>query len=149
MFRAPPDKGERTHIAVRLIIEFPTVIIIYSDDATRASMRFLLEVEGWEVCDFKSPAELPENPSPGCLVLEQDLPGMAGLELVEELRNRGMTLPVVFTTAQQDAGFLARATAAGANTVDSLSPTDVIGAISATIAGAVTRQPDQAGRANT
>jgi two-component system, LuxR family, response regulator FixJ len=134
---------------VRLSMKFPIVIIIYSDDARRASMRFLLEVEGWEVRDFKSPAEFLENPSPGCLVLEQDLPGMAGLELVEELRNRGMVLPVVLTTAQQDADFLARAMAAGANPVDSLSPTDVIGAISATIAGAVTHSLDQVRRTNT
>ena len=139
MFRAPPDKRERKHLAVRLSMKFPIVVIIYSDDATRASMRFLLEVEGWEVCDFKSPEEFLENPHPGCLVLEQDLPGLAGLELVEELRNRGITLPVVLISAQQDERFLARATAAGANTVDPFSPIDVIGAIRATIAGAVTQ----------
>jgi FixJ family two-component response regulator len=97
-------------------------------------MRFLLEVEGWDVCDFKSPVEFLENLSPGCLVLEQDLPGMTGLDLVERLRSHGMTLPVVLTTARQDAGFVARATAAGANAVDPLSPEDVIEAISATLA---------------
>lgn len=103
---------------MRLSMEFQTVSIIYSDVATRASMRFLLEVEGWVVRDFKSPAEFLENPSPGCLVLEQDLPGMAGLEFVEELRRRGVTLPVVLTTKRNDASFLDRATAVGANAVE-------------------------------
>jgi two-component system response regulator FixJ len=152
MFRAPPDKGEQKQITVRLIMEFPTIIIIYSDDATRASMRFLLEVEGWDVYEFNSPASFLEKINSGCLVLEQNLPGMTGLDLVEELRSRGMTLPVVITTERNDANFLARATAVGANAVDPLSPIDVIGAVSATLAACVpcqSLQTDQARRANT
>jgi FixJ family two-component response regulator len=112
-------------------MELSTVTIVYSDDAMRASLRFLLEVEGWDVCEFDSPATFLETFCPQCLVLEQDLPGIAGLDLVEKLRRRGKTLPVVLTTQLRDPAFLARATAVEANVVDSLSPTDVIGALRA------------------
>jgi FixJ family two-component response regulator len=119
---------------VRRTMELPTVTIVYGDDAMRASLRFLLEVEGWDVCEFNSPATFPEAFCPQCLVLEQDLPGMAGLDLVEELRRHGKTLPVVLTTQLRDAGFLARATAVEANVVDSMSPAEVIRALRAVLA---------------
>jgi two-component system, LuxR family, response regulator FixJ len=134
MFTNNPDKGELKHIAARPTMERPRVTIIYRDDATRASMRFLLEVEGWEVCDFKSPAAFLENPNPRCLVLDQDLPGMTGLALAEELRSRGISLRVVLITERYDTGFLDRAKAANATAVDAFSPADVIEAIRAIIA---------------
>jgi FixJ family two-component response regulator len=37
-----------------------------------------------------------------CLILDIVMPGMSGLDLQAELKNRGRKIPIVFITAQKD-----------------------------------------------
>ena len=51
---------------------------------------------------------------PGCLVLDIRMPGLGGLELQEELINRGSSLPVIFITGHGDVPMAVEAMQKGA-----------------------------------
>ena len=93
------------------------VHVVDDDDAVRDSMRILLESYGMEVRDYPSAqAFLAANrrPSAGCLLLDLHMPGMTGLELLEELRQAGSSLPVIIITGRSDSVLKERAVRAGA-----------------------------------
>jgi FixJ family two-component response regulator len=83
-------------------------------------MDFSFETEGFSVRMFASgEALLAEEalPAYGCLVLDQALPGLGGLETLEALRRRGVRLPAILvTTSSPD--MLLRARAAGVPLVE-------------------------------
>ena len=60
---------------------------------------------------FLSQAKLADC---GCLVLDQNMPGLSGLVLLEELRARGHSLPVIMVTGESDPTLMRRAERAGA-----------------------------------
>ena len=88
------------------------ILLVDDDPAIRASLRFSLELEGYEVATFAAAEELlasPHIPDSDCLVLDYRLPGMDGLELLELLRRRGVTLPAVLITTTPSRRVRARA----------------------------------------
>ena len=50
----------------------------------------------------------------GCIVLDMRMPGLAGSGLQEELASRGISMPVIVVTADEDPGTRHRARQAGA-----------------------------------
>ena len=95
----------------------PTVFIVDDDASVRDSLEYLLRSVGLGAKKFASATEFLEvyDPgSPGCLVLDVRMPGMSGLELQEELEERGSTLPIVFVTAHGDVPMAVHAVKAGA-----------------------------------
>jgi two-component system response regulator FixJ len=88
------------------------------DDAElRQALRLLLESAGLTVRTYASAPELLDRLGPdplGCLVLDIRLPGMSGLQLLEELRRRGFHLPAIVLTAQADVKVAVRALKIGA-----------------------------------
>jgi two-component system, LuxR family, response regulator FixJ len=93
------------------------IFIVDDDDATRDSLRLLVECEGFEARDFASGRGFLEavRPADGdCLILDVNMPGMNGFDVLKELRERGETLPVIFITAWLDPATRSRAQAAGA-----------------------------------
>lgn len=84
----------------------PTVYIVDDDDDMRDSLVTLLEAIGHRTASFASPVAFLEQYSPamrGCLIVDQQMPGMTGLQLHEILQSRdGDVLPVVFITAYAD-----------------------------------------------
>src|SRR5689334_16888487 len=83
------------------------VIIVDDDSAVRESLKFALEVEGFEVRIYADgPQALADAASfsRGCIVVDYHMPAMNGVELVEELRRRSVDLPVILITAQADPG---------------------------------------------
>lgn len=77
------------------------VAIVDDDDAVRDSLRFLLEIAGYPVLTYGSAAEFLRH-APfaelSCLVVDQHMPEQTGLQLVSQLRSRGVTLPVMLIT---------------------------------------------------
>lgn len=76
-------------------------IVVDDDAAVLASIRFMLEAEGVCVQTFDCvqaalSADLPEC---GCLILDQVMPGMTGLDLLAQLRRRGVDLPAFLLTS--------------------------------------------------
>jgi signal transduction histidine kinase len=48
-----------------------------------------------------------------CVLLDQDLPGLSGVDIAKQLRTNGNLVPIVFVTGRQDEELLERAVAAG------------------------------------
>ena len=92
------------------------IFIVDDDDGARASLRVLLECEGWEAREFASCREFLDAVKPGegaCLILDVHMPGMSGLELLEIMRRGGNMLPVIIVTGRLDAAASGRGRAAG------------------------------------
>ena len=78
------------------------IVMIADDDlAVRASLQFALEVEGFTVRVYGTGEELLESdmPARGCLVLDYNMPGVNGLQLLDRLRARGHDLPAIPITS--------------------------------------------------
>jgi FixJ family two-component response regulator len=80
----------------------PAVVIVVDDDPdVLGSLKFSFEVEGFSVQAHDSAEALLNGDLPSenaCLVLDQKLPGMDGLELLRRLRSRGDALPAILIT---------------------------------------------------
>jgi two-component system response regulator FixJ len=77
------------------------VAVVDDDDAVRDSLQFLLETAGFSVASYHSAAQFLNEAKPGdlaCLVVDQHMPDVTGLQLVSRLRNLGITLPVALIT---------------------------------------------------
>ena len=83
----------------------PIVFVVDDDEGVRNSLRFLLKSVGLETRALTSASEFLEayQPAqPGCLVLDVRMPGMSGLELQQQLNQRGAVIPVIFITGHGD-----------------------------------------------
>jgi two-component system response regulator FixJ len=97
-------------------MERQRVIIVDDDEAVRDSMRAMLEADGFTVRCHATADGLLEEPVPShaCLVTDIRMPGMSGLELLEELHRRRINLPVIMVTGHADVPLAVRAMKAGA-----------------------------------
>ncbi len=107
----------------------PFLLLVDDDDPVIDSLAFAFELEGFRVIpcgDAESAlaAQLPEGR--GCLVIDLNLPGMDGLELLAELRTRGVVVPAVLITTHPTAKVRARALAQGATIVEKPLITDAL-----------------------
>ena len=80
----------------------PEVLIIDDDPSLRMSLQRLLKTMGFRTRTFPSArdflrADFPPG-SIGCLVLDVKMPGMSGIDLQEELKQRDPPIPIVFIT---------------------------------------------------
>jgi FixJ family two-component response regulator len=90
--------------------EIPSIYVIDDDDAVRDSLAALLEPEGFAISLYSSGdeflADLGEKPSgncsPSCLLLDLNMPGKGGMELMAILAERDYSLPVVVMTGNID-----------------------------------------------
>jgi two-component system response regulator FixJ len=93
------------------------VLIVDDDTAVRDSLEALLTLEGYRVTAFASAEAFLETHAGdlgGCLLLDVRMPGMDGLELLDNLAARGSRLPVVVMTGHGDIAMAVRAMKAGA-----------------------------------
>jgi FixJ family two-component response regulator len=75
------------------------------DDSVREALPDLLRELGFAAEAFSSAeaflaSDAMERTS--CLILDIAMPGMTGLELQQELKDRGQRIPIVFITAHAD-----------------------------------------------
>lgn len=97
-----------------------TVFIVDDHAEFRASLRVLLTSVGLNVRDFASGQEFLDAHTPdqaGCAVLDVRMPGMSGLELQQRMRDRGISLPIIFLSGHGDVPLAVRALKAGAMTL--------------------------------
>ena len=79
-----------------------TIVLVDDDAALRTALTFMLELDGFTVESFASGEDLlagalPEPPA--CLVLDYHLSGMTGVDLLAQVRARGVTTPAVLITS--------------------------------------------------
>jgi two-component system, LuxR family, response regulator FixJ len=79
----------------------PIILVVDDDEAVRASLKNMMESEGFEVRAFSNGHDLLNEaslPVIGCLVVDYNMPAMNGLELVGALRGRGVSTPAILIT---------------------------------------------------
>jgi len=98
------------------------VVIVLDDDlAVRNSLKFSLEVEGFTVRSYATGAELlnaADQPDRGCLVVDQHMPGMSGLDLIDLLRRRHFSAPAILITSDPSVPVRERASKASVPIVE-------------------------------
>jgi two-component system response regulator FixJ len=93
------------------------VHIVDDDEAIRRSVSFALKTSGFQVRTYESGREILKSApalEAGCILLDIRMPGMDGLEVQEELKGKGVTLPVIIMTGHGDVTLAVRAMKAGA-----------------------------------
>jgi FixJ family two-component response regulator len=93
-----------------------TVLIVDDDPAVRVSLKFSLQIEGFRVRVYASGQELladPDLPVYGCLVIDQRMPDLTGLDVVARLRDRQVALPAILITTDPNQAVRNRAADAG------------------------------------
>lgn len=99
-----------------LPIPAPVVCIVDDDAAVRAALEFALDLEGYAVETFESGEALllktPLAPR-GCLLIDERLPGISGLDTLRQLRARQVTLPAILVTSHPKAALRTAAAIAG------------------------------------
>jgi FixJ family two-component response regulator len=94
------------------------VHVVDDDPGLRRSLRFLLDSVGWTVQLHASAEEfldvVIEPSQPCCLLLDIRMPSMSGLELQQLLRQRGISLPILFMTGHADVSMAVQAMKSGA-----------------------------------
>ncbi len=92
------------------------IVVVDDDAAVRDSLGILLEAHGLRVRDFGSGAEFLKSDAhftATCLILDYHMPGMTGIEILEELRRLGLSCPTILITGLSDPMITQRALSAG------------------------------------
>jgi two-component system response regulator FixJ len=92
------------------------VHVVDDDPAVRNSLRFLLQAAGFEAAVYGSGPELlarADQLQPGCILTDVRMPEMNGLELVRQLKARGVGHPVIVMTGHADVPLAVEAMRAG------------------------------------
>jgi two-component system, LuxR family, response regulator FixJ len=81
------------------------VSVLSDDDAVRDSLDALLQANGIPVRTYDSPAALLQDlPTNGCLLIDLHARGSDPVELSNQFRGRGLTLPTIILVHQAPAG---------------------------------------------
>lgn len=101
-----PNTHHSTNSNVLLAaLETPKVYLVDDDAAIRDALTLLLSLRGFDSIAFASGEEALEALSPssrGCVLSDLRMPGVSGLELMEQAQSRGISLPIVMLTAHGD-----------------------------------------------
>jgi len=97
----------------------PGLVHVIDDDASyRTAVERRLKLAGYDVKTYSSAQQLldclPDADTPGCILLDVQMPGLSGLELQSRMTERGSILPIVFVTGHADTPTTVRAIKAGA-----------------------------------
>lgn len=100
-----------------MTVEEATVFIVDDDASVCKALKRLIQSMGFKVIVFDSAKNFLEHGSherPACLVLDVRMPGMSGIELQEQLRNAGVSIPIIFITGHANVSMTVEAMKAGA-----------------------------------
>jgi FixJ family two-component response regulator len=98
----------------------PLVYVIDDDEAVLQSLLALIESHGLQAHGFTKAAEFLaefDDQVHGCIVSDWRMPEVTGLQLLDELKARGMPTPVIVLTAFADVPMAVGAMRTGAVTV--------------------------------
>ncbi len=97
------------------------VAVVDGDAAVRNSLKFSLEIDGFVVRTYAGAEELlraGDLDTCQCLVIDQDMPRMAGLELVAALRKQGLVVPAVLISGHVTPAVTREASAVGISVIE-------------------------------
>ena len=98
-----------------------SVHIVDDDEAVRDSLKWLLEGHGMRVSTYQDGESYlgactvaVKCDANACLLLDVRMPGMSGVQLHDQLLQRGHTIPVIFLTGHGDVAMAVEAVKRGA-----------------------------------
>lgn len=91
------------------------VAVVDDDTAVLESYRFMLELAGFRVAAFNSAHDYLDATGlePRCMILDQHMPLMTGLELAERLKSEARDIPIMLVTAAPSPAIVERAAELG------------------------------------
>ena len=110
-------------------LQRPSILLVEDDPAVVNALKFSLELEGFAVSAYADGETLLASrplPETGCLVLDYNLPGMDGLNLLERLRAENVTLPAILITTNPRNALRTRAALAGVQIIEKPLLTDAL-----------------------
>ena len=96
----------------------PVIFVVDDDSHVREGIRSVLEEDGRKVACYPSCEEFLTSYRPGreaCLLIDAYLPGMNGIELLQQLHDAGDRLPSIMITGNSDVSTAVQAMKAGAS----------------------------------
>lgn len=110
-------------------LQRPAILLVEDDPAVVNALTFSLELEGFDVCAYADGETLlAATPLPprACLVLDYNLPGIDGLDLLGRLRAADVTLPAILITTNPRKALRAQAAEAGVQIIEKPLLTDAL-----------------------
>ncbi len=95
-----------------LAAPLPLIAVVDDDPAVCNSLQFSLELEGFAVRTYRSGAEFLAAGNfrdCNCFIIDQRMPGMSGMELIAQLRERNVSTPAILIISQPNKVLSARA----------------------------------------
>jgi FixJ family two-component response regulator len=92
------------------------VVAVVDDDlSVLDSLKCLLEAAGYTVAAYSSATAFlaDRTASPACLIVDQQMPCMTGLELIAHLRQEAASVPALMVTGSPSAAVIAQANQLG------------------------------------
>ena len=96
------------------------ICIVDDDEWVADSLKLLLEAFGFEVRSYNSAADLladGRRRGARCLIIDQHMPGMDGLDLVDRLQKEGVRAPAILISGRLDTNTKERAARLGITNV--------------------------------
>ena len=93
------------------------IAVVDDDPSVRKALSRLLRMRGFQARTYASAREflaaLPES-MPQCLILDYQMPELTGLELLQNMTCKGIDIPTIVITANDDSRIHERCISAGA-----------------------------------
>lgn len=98
----------------------PVLLIVDDDAAVLRSLAFMAGTRGYEAVGCASAAEAMArlDGSLACLILDQNLPDVQGIRLLQQIRAAGIGAPALLMTTDPSAALRNQAAAAGVAIVE-------------------------------
>jgi two-component system, chemotaxis family, CheB/CheR fusion protein len=113
------DMEVRDSRSALVAMEPPAVVYVVDDDGDlRCAIRSILEQDGRLVEDYEDAESFLAAYRPGrdaCLLIDADLPGISGLNVLRRLKDTGHPLPTIMITGRSDVPTAVEAMKAGAS----------------------------------
>jgi FixJ family two-component response regulator len=92
-------------------VDNPPIFVVDDEEPVRTGLARMLRAIGLDSVTFESAESFLETYEPGqeaCLLVDIRMPGISGLDLIEELRRRKISLPAIVMSGNADGQMMAR-----------------------------------------